>query len=312
MVGNATVGYSCIPSKTGNFSIVLQFLALPFHMMMIKVLAKDVHLALPRHRIMLTLSLSDGLQVFTVFFFTVLIIPFQLTTDSMACLVFRNVVIFFASQTLFVSSFAILAMSAERYTACIYSFRLHEIFSDNRVKLATTCLWVGGTAAAIITVSFNRTISNETIIGDVLPLKLLSIISVFPAAIFVTFSQVRLFFFSRSKLRQIQPDQVFGRQAELSDFRKRQMKVALVASIVFAAFIVCMLPMTTVFFYELVTGKNVPTSLKTTCIALAMANTLADPFIYGIGVADTRRYITRDLKKLSRAVADAINMSKNN
>ena len=267
-------------------------------MLMTKILAKDLRLTLPRHQIMFSLSLSDGLQVFIPFITTTVMKAFKLKTDNNVCIVLRQIVLADAALTLPVSSLAVLAMSLERYVACIHSFRLHEIFSDSRVAVMSGFIWAIGAVSAVTSVAIHPINIQETILGGLITFKLVVIIFVIPTSVAVVLIQARLFFFSRTKLSQITPSGAFGAQAELADFRKKQIKVALIASIIAFAFVFCMLPAAATFLYELINNLSIDSSFKTTCIAMAMANTLVDPFIYGIGVADTRRLIMKNLKNL--------------
>ena len=278
--------------------MVLQFLALPFHMLMTKILAKDLRLTLPRHKIMFSLSLSDGLQVFIIFITALAMKVFSLKTDTNACIFLRQIALADSALTLPVSSLAVLAMSLERYVACIHSFRLHEMFSDTRVAVMSGFIWAIGAVCAVIAVAIHPINTQETIVGGLITFKMIAVIFVIPTSIAVAFIQARLFFFSRTKLSQITPSGAFGAQAELADFRKKQIKVALVASIIAFAFVLCMLPLAATSLYEIINNLSIESSFKTTCIAMAMANTLVDPFIYGIGVADTRRVIMKNLKNL--------------
>ena len=278
--------------------MVLQFLALPFHMLMTKILAKDLRLTLPRHKIMFSLSLSDGLQIFIISITATFAKVFSLKTDTSACIALRQIVLADAALTVSVSSLAVLAMSLERYVACIHSFRLHEMFSDKRVAVMSGFIWAIGAVCAATAIAIHPINIKETTIGGVITFQLIAVIFVIPTSIAVAIIQARLFFFSRKKLSKITPSGAFGAQAELADFRKKQIKVAMVASIIAFAFIFCMLPLAATSLYELVNNVSLESSFKTTCIALALANTLVDPFIYGIGVADTRRLIVKNLKNL--------------
>ena len=203
-----------------------------------------------------------------------------------------------AALTVSVSSLAVLAMSLERYVACIHSFPLHEMFSDKRVAVMSCFIWAIGAVCAATAIAIHPINTQETIVGDLITFKVIVVIFVIPTSAAVVFIQARLFFFSRKKLSQITPSGAFGAQAELADFRKKQIKVAMVASVIAFAFIFCMLPLAATSLYELVNNVSLKSTFKTTCIALAMANTLVDPFIYGFGVAVTRRLIMKNLKNL--------------
>ena len=75
---NDTIGYICVPQSTGNSAIILQFIALPFHLLMMKILVKDLRLALPRHKITFSLSLSDCLLISVISLSAVIMEDFEL------------------------------------------------------------------------------------------------------------------------------------------------------------------------------------------------------------------------------------------
>ena len=284
--------------------MILQFLALPFHVLMMKILLKDVNLALPRHKIMLSLCISDGLQVLLIFLSVCT--GYRLTTGDKACIVLRQISLFAASLTLPVSSLAILALSFERYVACIHSFHLYQILTDMRVKLGTISVWIIGFIATTITVAIHPKNTREIVLDDLDAFRIIAVIFVIPVSIAVIIIQARLFFFSRKKLRTIFPARPFGVQAELADLCKKQLKVAIVASVVVISFVVCMIPLAVVYLYELLNSVTVSLSLKKNCIALVMVNAFIDPYIYGFGVADTRKLIIKNVRKIKQFIFEQI------
>ena len=303
---NNTNIYICVPQQIGNTTIILQCLALPFHLLIIKILAKDLRLALPRHKIMFSLSLSDCALIFVTFFNSVLMRALRLTTESMACQIMRQIVLFTVTLSMVVSGMTIIVMSIERYIACVHSFQLHKIMTKETVLFVLCVSWIIGAFCGITAVATNKAMWAEVAVADTFVLKVTTIISSFSTSIVITIIQIRLLIFSRSKLVRDRPPNDFGTQAELADFRKKQIKVAFVACIVAAAYVVCMLPLAVLYFCELVDGTPRPASLKTGLLALSLANTLADPFIYGIGTVDTRKLILKDLKKIKNAVSNCV------
>ena len=297
---NNTRVHVCIPVNTDSFSVFLLLAAFPFHVLLIKILAKDFYFTLPRHIIMFSLSLSDGIQIVFLFLGATLVTTFSLTTHTSICLILRGAMLFIGNLTVVVSSLAVITMSLERYVACIHSFRLHQIFTNSRVIYGSIAVWIIGTLIGLIEVFTEKTNTIEVISKDSI-FRIIFIAFVIPASVIVICIQFRLFFFSRKKLNQVKPN-AFGVQLELAHFRKKQIKVAFVASTVALAFVFCMLPTGSVFIYESITGLIVPTPYRKICISLGMANTLADPFIYGFGIADTRRMIFRDLKRMKKFV----------
>ena len=83
----------------------------------------------------------------------------------------------------------------------------------------------------------------------------------------------------------------------------KQMNVTFVTSIVAIAYIVCMLPLGVSCVYEL-TNINKPSKSTPVIIrVLALLNNLADPYIYGIGIVDTRRAVLKNLQRMKALLA---------
>ena len=129
-------------------------------------------------------------------------------------------------------------------------------------------------------------------------LRGLSVVFILPTSSFVSIIQYRLLSFSRKKLVQVGPSTQFGCQAEIADLRKRQIKVAFVASIVAVAYIVCMLPLGCLSLHELVYGSLSPSNIPGILRTLAFMNNFADPYIYGLGISDTGKAICKNLRKV--------------
>ncbi|XP_065055337.1 adrenocorticotropic hormone receptor-like [Rhopilema esculentum] len=287
--------YSCLPESTGNFSLILICLGIPFHVLIAKILAKDLELTLPRHKILFCLSLSDGLQISLVALFYPFIRAFHLTTSSNTCIVLRKILLFSSVVTVVVSSLSLVALSIERYIACVHSFRLYEVLTNRRICAAITIFWSLGTVLGIYAI-FSDDISNkETIVGETRSFQIIASTVITLTTIIITVVQVSLFRLSRKKMSQVSPSSAFGSEAEYSDLRKKQVKVAVIAGIVVLAYIVCMVPMSSVFILEKCKVLTVSKSVRASVIMFGMTNTLFDPFVYGIGILDIRRAIKRHI-----------------
>ena len=295
---NSTSIHFCIPQATGGLAITLQFIALPFHILMIKVLAIDCQLSLPRHKIIFSLSTSDGILILVSFISALSIKVFGLTMNTLACNVFRMMILFTAESTYIVAGLSITFLSIERYIACIHSFQLHQILNTKRVVFALGAIWFVASSAGVVAIAKADYVQSLTAVGDVFVFKVTTVAVVLPTSLVITITQLRLFVLSRSKLGRIHSANTFGDQAELIDLRRRQIKIAFVACIVALAYIACMLPIAILFFYEI--GHNVAASqqVKMGFISLSLINTLLDPFIYGFGIVDTRNLLCKQLKKL--------------
>ena len=84
------------------------------------------------------------------------------------------------------------------------------------------------------------------------------------------------------------------------------MKVAAVAGIVALAFVFCMVPFASISLYEMATGACVSDSVRLICGYFALSNTVLDPFIYGFGMADTRKKIFEGVRKAREYLVEVI------
>ena len=302
---NHTDVHVCMEEPNGIVLLVLAPLVLPLHSVLIKVHTKEYQFTLPRHKILLCLSLSDAIQIFTLFIIGLVNEIVTLTPGSTGCMVYRAFAKFICCSMLVVSSLSITAMTLERYIACIHSFRLHQMFTESRVRYGSILVWMlgvlfGSLAALTTHIDDAVTIPNRSVFQYVY------LLFVIPQSVFIIITQVRLFLFCRKKIKQVIPAGAFGAELELANYRKKHFKVAFMAGIVALAFLLCMIPMATIFLYELLTGEYVSASLRSACFGLSMCNSLADPFIYGFGIADIRRVIFREVKKLKQLLIEVL------
>ena len=295
----------CVATAFSGFSITIGVLVLPFHLLMIKLLVIDLRLALPRHLIIFCLSVSDALQVFAIFFVSATVRVFSLKVDSDACHGVKSLLFFNVAATLAVSSLSITVLSVERYVACIHSFRLHEVFTRERVVYGIAFIWLIGIICGRVAVILTEIDSLKVIFDSIDFTRITTVIFVLPTTVVISVIQYRLLVFSRKKLRRVRHSEMFGREAESADWKRRQMKVTFVAGIIAIAYIVCMLPLGVSCVYEL-TNINKPSKSTPVIIrALALLNNLADPYIYGIGIVDTRRAILKNLQRMKALLARA-------
>ena len=278
-------------------SVFVTFFALPFHLLMMKILYKNCEMTLPRHKIMISLTASDALQIFA----SVLLSTFQQIFSvtqyrEAACRYLQAIAIFFLTLTLFVSSMSITSLSIERYISCIYSLHVYEILATKRMAITICMQWVIGTALGVISVCLHNISEAPSILTESVVIHHAIVLIIFPSATVITLIQLRLYFLSRSKLARVKPVGAFGKQAEMIDLRKRQVKITFVASIVAIAYIVCMFPMAIVHAYEWQNGMIKNNSMRSIINSFLLINTLIDPFIYGLGIEETRKLIWKDMK----------------
>ena len=277
-------------------AIFLIIFALPVHLMMIKILYKDCQHALPRHKIMISLTISDALQIsamsFTIIFREIICGSNQ---HEVKCNYIQMLAAFFATVTLIVSSLNIVSLSIERYISCIHSLYVYHILTTRRVVSVLSVQWATGIIIGAIT-----TYLREVKLGGKEPMifQRSTVLTVFPSATIIMVLQLRLLHFSRSKLATIKPGGASGNQAEMADFRKKQVKVTIVASIVAIAYITCMFPLAILYCWEWHYGQMNNGLSKSVFISMAMLNALIDPLIYGMGIRETRKIMWKNVKQI--------------
>ena len=296
---------ACISGTSGTFLMVLIVFALPFHAFIIKILAIDFQFDLVRHKILLSLSISDMTMLVGMFITALINKAATVAIESSGCVVYRAFTIFIATSTLAVSSVSIIALSVERYIACVHSFSLHRILTESRSRYWSIFTWILGALTGVLAASTNH-YDGALIIPNYSATQCIYLIFVIPVSVVATVIQVCLFIFSWKKINPISQAGAFGKQLELADLRKKQIKVAVMAGIVAFVFVACMIPLAVVFIYELARGSLVSDSTRGICISLSFTNGLVDPFIYGLGIADTREKIFRDLKRLKQFLQDML------
>ena len=299
--GNSELVKDCFEYEVGGYIYTILLCAMPFQVLLIKVLIKDLGLRMPRHTIMLSMSISDVIHPISVCIFYIIMSAFDSRPETSLCHALRQSTLFLGILTTVVSSLGVIAMSIERYVACIHSFHIHRIFTQERVVYGSIIQWVIGTILAITEVLTNN-VSGTNAIKTFSALHIIFITFTYATAIPVGVIQARLFFFAKTKLKQINPAGAFGPQLELADYRKKHFKVALVSGIVAFGFVVSMLPTASLFLYEVSTGSKASKLATDVCFSFTKASCLVNPFIYGIGNADARKMIVQNLKKAKQFI----------
>ena len=141
----------------------------------------------------------------------------------------RETTYFVGTLTIVVSKFRVITLSVKRYVACIHSFKLHRIFKHVRALFDSIVPWVMGAVIATTEVLTNNATRMATVTFTSAG-RVLYIIFTFAAAIPVCAIQLRLLF-AKTNLKRVNPAGAFGTQLELADYRKKQIKVALVSGI---------------------------------------------------------------------------------
>ena len=293
----STVSVKCFPTAISAFIIIVVLAILPFHILMVKVLVFDLRLGMARHKIMLCLSISDTMQLLIIVVGVTVPTIFNFSLSSIGCNIVFSMLQFIIALTIAISSLSIIALSVERYVACVYSFHLHRIFTRERMMYAIIFTWILGVICGALSAIPRSAFKGQNLIrGQIL--AVVSVIFIFPTSAVISIIQFRLLMFSRKKMVQVGPSTQFGCQAEIADFRKKQIKVAFVAGIVAAAYMICMLPLACLSLHQLIYGSISNNAIPGILRSLAFMNNFADPYIYGLGMTDTRRAIRKNLKKL--------------
>ena len=293
-----TAVYSCSPKSSGIASILISMIALPFHVLLIKLLVKDIGLALPRHQIMLTLSISDALQMFCAASITAVGMALQLTTESHNCGLLRNIIVFTSSLTAVVSSLAVVTLAVERMVICMHFLKYRRTFKKKRMTKLLYGYWFVGVVIGVIAALTNDGKKAETTLNETTAFQIVCASVILPSAGIITFIYSRIFVFSREKFTQVAPSPDNRKLRTVRTFKQKQLQIAYVAGIVCIAYVVCTVPMSMSFLLELTNLIENRPNAKKVLISMAMLNNIADPFIYGLGMIQTRKMLFRIMKRI--------------
>eukprot|EP00794_Sanderia_malayensis_P017251 gene17251-18975_t len=297
-----TTAFPCCRTQMTMFIFALAVMACPMQTILVKVLVKKFHLRLPRHKILLSLTISDSIQIILLALLQVAGTVFHLKATTFFCQVIRKLTETISVVTTLTSSGSIIALSFERYVACIHCFRYHKIITDELINVSLGCIWVFSVLLGLT--DPDRYIPNFTLVS--LPLsKTFCIIYAgitLSSTVIVLYVQIRLYILS-SKKNKVSTNCSYGRGAEESDLRNRQLKLSFIASGIVAMYVLCMCPLA---FYGISTKlehiENDRSKIRMVCIVLAAANTFIDPFLYGFGMSDTRVAIIKEIRKIKSFV----------
>lgn len=183
-------------------------------------------------------------------------------------------------------------------TLCMHFLKYHNLFSARRVKIATSCMWLFSVlmGMAVTVATYLRDgFEASDILVESQAFHIIIAIVVFPSTVIVSLCQIRLFMFSRSRINRVIPGRNCNADTVTTNFRKKHLKIAFVAGIVALAYIVSMAPLAILHFMELISISRFENSTKVALLNLAMANTIVDPYIYGLGLTQIRRVLKRQL-----------------
>ena len=260
-----------------------------------------LRLALPRHKILLCLSVSDNLQILGAGLIAFIGLRLQPIVTSQSCQVLRQIIEVIGMQTHTTSSGFIVLLAIERYIACIYSLRFHVIITQSKTNLAVASVWVISILCGLLGLHPNEPNYSPLPISNTLRSQWIYIITTAVPTVVLTIVQARLYRLSSTKLKVV-PHNMFGSQKEKVDLARRHLKLGISASIVIIMYVVCMLPMACLSVYILINPEKDVFKIKQNVTSLALLNTFIDPFVYGFGMSDMRQGIKRQFKSLKDCV----------
>ena len=290
----------CVPPRQAYVLFLLSLFAAPLHFLIIKVLVVRFRLALPRHKILLCLSISDNLQILGSGLITIIGLGIQPTITSQSCQVLRQIFQVVGIQTHSAVSGFILLLAIERYIACIYSLRFYTILTSPRTNLAIVSVWVISILNGLLSLP-NEPNYLQSVFSRNLRGLYVHLTTTLVSTLVLIIVQARLYKLSRTKLKVI-PGNMFGAQKEKDDLTRKQLKLGFAASIVIVMYVVCMLPMACLSVYSRLNPKSDVSSLKNFLVSLTLLNTFIDPFVYGLGMSDMRQGIKGEFRKLKQRV----------
>ena len=295
---NSTISYPCLPIFTTNFAIVLLVVLSPLHTFILITLYRCIFEKFPRHKFLISLSISDNLLITLAGLFAIISRIFHLRTTSTSCQVLRKLVEFSGCMAIVGSSTSIVALSVERYISCVYCLRAHAILTNKRIKIALFTVWTLAIACGFSVLHPSTPNPYPTLMNSVWHRVLYSA-TVILSSIVMLVIQVCLYRISRRKLMVEPHGTQFGVRKEAAILRRRHLKLAFVASVVVVLYVVCMAPLALLVVYELISGVDDSVFVAKPIVSLlALANTLVDPFVYCLGMRDTRKILFKEVNRI--------------
>eukprot|EP00794_Sanderia_malayensis_P007733 gene7733-8573_t len=276
---------------------------------MLKILIRNPRLTLSCHHILASLAVSDVVQTYGMFFCVFLGAHTNRETKSFACQLDRKLIATLFSGTVVTSTGSILLLSIERYVACFHCFRVHTIFTEERVKRIIYAIWITGSICGFIDYKRYKPNYSAVVVPLTTTLDIMYVAVVVPTSVIMFILQSRLYLLSMRKTT-VHPSFNFGRQAEVSDVRRRQLKLAFNASYAIIMYKACMLPLVSYIIFTGFKEKNDESKFRRVSIFLASLNAQVDPFIYGFGMPDLRREMKRELKAWKRRIISLFESNK--
>ena len=196
-----------------------------------------------------------------------------------------------------------MALSIERYIACFHSYRIYELLTNKRIITSLVAFWICGVIFGGIACIPSSHGNGQPILATSEYFDEIFVFVTFSVSLVLIVVQSLLYYLSRKKLNRVQPGSSFSNDNEAEIQRKRQIKVAIVASAVVASHSICMLPGACLVAAHRFAQILVPSFWnRILTVFMGMLNTFLNPFIYGLGMVDTREAIIKELRKIKRFV----------
>ena len=277
---NSTIpSYPCMRIFSSNTAIFYLMVVSPFHTFVLITMHRRIFEKCSRHKFLISLSISDNLQVTVTGLYAIIVRVFHLRTTSTSCQVLRQVIELNSALTVVSASSSIIALSIERYISCVHCLRAHAILTNRRIRIALFTIWTLAAACGFSVLHPSTPNPSPTPMSSGVLIRALYSATVISSSIVMVIIQVRLYILTRNKLAVEPHGTQFGEKKEASNLRRRHLKLAFVASVVVVLYVICMAPMAFLTIVELISkGDKSMFVARTVASLLALANTLVDPF----------------------------------
>ena len=257
------------------------------HIHIARVLISKLKLQKQMHKFLLSLSLADLFQMIIMMVHVISVNSMKSKSTTTFCHNSKKVLRLVYSM-IAISCGSIIALSVERYIACLHYFRLHSILTKKRTIVSISLIWCFGLALGVVTAANEEVRVNYAIATLIL----------ITSAILI-FVQARLFFLIR---RRIHPGETPRATSRNRSSFLRQVKLNSAIFAVVVAFIACTL--FAALMEPLRSNMSESEFIKARRIAflLSSLNPVLDAFIYSIGIGEIWNGIKSDFYALKRSL----------
>ena len=290
----------CFPMQSHLFLLYVRLPGVILHFLIVTVLIVKLKLRKQMHKFMLSLSVSDLVQMIASSITVLIVMTTSKNSTTKLCHNARNAVQFISSLTMTSSSGSIVGLSVERYISCIYCFRFHSILTKKRTLASIALIWCAGLICGLmneILLADGNNVTNYKF--DFTPKVYADAVIIFATSAGLILVQLRLFVLIQKKLRN-PPGGAFpvAFQARSAFFRQLKINVALSAAVV--AYLTCMLPMALLPFLKPNMSPSKFVRQKNIVMLLSWLNPVLNPFIYGIGMREIRNVMSSHFRAVTR------------